>query len=189
MRRKTRCLCEVGRHQEGLQYINQCMSRFQSLEIQDRISHHTLGYMMALQGDCKRHLGQLEKAVRSYSNALINIRYSTSCYKSNPQAKCYYFLAQCKFELEKYSEALENANTASSICEGSHIEISLECKCNRLIGDCYMRLNRPQAAVECFKKELQLRGYKKEDCNSPNDFDASILLSLIQEATYKLNSA
>ena len=188
MRRKARCLCEIGRHQEGLQYINKCMSRFQSLGIQYEISHHALGYMMALQGDCQRHLGKLEKAVRSYSNALINISYSTSCYKSNLQAKCYYFLAQCKFEREKYSEALENANTALSIREGSHIEISLECKCNRLIGDCYMRLNRPQAAVECFKKELQLRGYKKEDCSSLNNFDASILFSRIQAAIYKLNS-
>jgi len=94
MRRKAHCLCELKRYNEGLVYIKKSLSKFSPPSIQNRHVLHAWGYMRALQGDCERHLGHLYSAIKLYSLALINVSYSDSHYRTNLQAKCYYFMAE-----------------------------------------------------------------------------------------------
>ena len=186
MRRKAHCLCELGRHTECLPYIKKSMSMLQSPSMKNWHDFHAWGYMQALQGDCERHLGQLNCAIKSYSSALKNISCSKSRYRSNLLAKCHYFTAQCQFVLEKFSEALEDAKTALELCEGSHIEMYLECNCNRLLGKCYLLLKQPKEALQCFLNEMKLHNHQQQYKTAASEYDLSILLDLIQEATKNL---
>ena len=186
IRRKANCLCETGRHEEGLVYIKRHMSMFESPT--NCIDYHAMGYLLALQGDCERHIGHLDNAVNSYNLALTNVNFSKSYYKNNLQAKCFYFLAACEAALEKPAEALENAKKALLICNGSHIEISLECKCCRLVGDCYMRLMQPQVALQYFEKELTLFADQKDRKPELSCCDLSPLRVRIQHATAQIQS-
>ena len=183
-RRKAHCLCELERHEEGLRYIQQWMSKYSS---NPRTDLHAVGYMIALQGDCERHLGLLNNSILSYLEALKFISYSRSRYRSNLEAKCYYFLAHCEAQLERIDDALKNARTALSICQGSHIEISLECKCNRLIGECLMHLQQPQNALQYFERELDTRTLYQTSTQDTCSHDLSTLHAIIQEAKSKIN--
>jgi len=182
MRRKAHCLCEFGRYAEGLEYIQKCMSQMDS-NFNEELNFHAIGYMKALQGDCERHLGNIRDAARLYSFALITICYSDSVYRKNLQAKCWYFMGKCLLNLGELEKILESAKMALDICERSNIELSLECKCNRLLGECYMLLCQPQVALKYFEKELNLNSrfvtYKQEACDS----DIMELLARIQHAT------
>ena len=187
IRRKAHCLCELGKHKNGLEYIKKHFSLFKSLNVNEkRVSFHALGYLKALQGDCERHLGLLNNAVISYSDALASINQSRSKseFQRNLKTKCYYFMALSQAKLNNYKGAIESALTALAVCQETHIELSLECKCYRLLGDCYSSLKQPQEALNCFKMELELCSYHKDGKLRTNDAEISVLLDRIQSLQY-----
>jgi len=175
MRRKANCLCEIGRHEEGLQYIQSCLSKFISpskqegfsfsdlgrikefapSNMQKEISFYALGYLKALEGDCKRHLGATEESITSYVDALANINQSKSesAYRSNLKTKCYYFLAVSQEQLQRYREAIESAQVALAVCKETHVEISLEQDCYQLLDSLRCVLLVYQAKTESMIKQ------------------------------------
>ena len=185
MRRKAHCLCELERHEVGLRYIQKCMSKINS-NFSWKVNLHAIGYLRALQGDCERHLGFFREATDSYSFALVTTISSQSQYRGNLRAKCWYFKGQCLLNLGELRKSLESTEQALEICEGSHIEMSLEYKCNRLLGECHLRLGQPQQALFYFEKELRLHSRFITNTEDTFDSDIAILLARIQEATEKL---
>ena len=185
MRRKANCLCESQHYLEGLEYISECLNKQSSIL---SFKHHQKGYLLALQGDCKRHLNMNKDAIRSYFTALEHIECSWSSFRKHLQAKCHFFIGQCQFNTGDFKDAICSAETSLAICKNSNIEISLVCTCNRLMGECYTNLDLPQKALDCFKKELHLRKKQTSSEQSKNDDEISIVSFLIHATELKLKS-
>ena len=176
-RRKANCFCELRQYKEGLQYINQCLSKALLFD------YHAFAYMIALKGDCERHLGVLDNAIQSYTLAILNLQLSCSLFRRNLQAKCCVFRGQCFLQREQFLKAIENGKMALDICKNSTLEISLECKCNRLLADCYMHLKQPHKSLNYHEAELKLRGCQRTNKHDTSDSsEKSVLRAKIQKA-------
>ena len=138
-RRKAHCLCETQQYVEGRRYIKICLSK---ANISMPVSHHDLGYLLALQGDCERNLNMSSAAIGSYYMSLKHVKHSSSLFKNNLQIKCYYFVAQCQVNLGNFEDALSSLETSLEICENSNIEIFWVGRCYRLMAECYLRVNQ-----------------------------------------------
>ena len=165
MRRKAFCLCEDQQHADGIVYIDQCFEQHNLRQNLFGLFDHELAYLNAVKADCKRHLQLFDSAIDCYIEAIRHAQTSKSLFKNYLIAKCYYYIGECQNKLSLFEDSVKSLNESLKLCQSSNIELSWECRCHRLLGECHLELNQPQTALQHFNQELDIRERYKDEIN------------------------
>ncbi|CAK8673147.1 unnamed protein product [Clavelina lepadiformis] len=157
---KTKCLYNLHRFQEALQFIERVKSEVLHLNLADSDIYSLRGELAVISARCQYALREYQLAINKYKEASENIASvdkRDEPWKEISRANCFYNIGFCLYKLGDYDAAINEAEKSLHHYEQHHGSVNNKCICYTFLGWCHLKRDEYDKALTYFQTELDLR--------------------------------
>ncbi|CAK8679277.1 unnamed protein product [Clavelina lepadiformis] len=174
MRYKARCLNELDRFQEALQFIGRAKCEVLNLNLSDSDKYILRSDLARISGQCRYALKEFQRSMDEWVESSVYINRADQldvARKEIYKAGCFQFIALCLYEIGEYDAAINETKKRLRIYEQYNAAVKAKCSCYDLLGLCHLEKSEYEKSLHCFqtKLDLSLQFVPSEEQNADED--------------------
>ncbi|CAK8673138.1 unnamed protein product [Clavelina lepadiformis] len=182
MRDKARCLYNLDRFQEALQFIGRVNPEVLHLNLSDSRKCSLGSELVHIGATCQYALKEYQLAIDQFmetSEYIAHLGQRDAPWKEIIRALCFYDIGLCLYELGDYDAAINEVEKSLQHIEQHNGPVNNKCACYALLGRCHLKRDEYDKALTYFQTELDLRFQfvpsEKQDSDEEIKFARSII--------------